>query len=99
MNKPQDVRAGSLGAQPEVMTRPEVRSRLQRWRLAVLRAFAVAERPAAWGLLIGAAWTFIGVLVGWITVGDFKWPTLLIAADLVVSGFAAVQDSEDGAGS
>ena len=62
---------------------------------AVLRTFAIAERPAAWLLLIGGAATFVGVLIGWITVGDFRWPTLLIAADLVVSGFGAVQEAED----
>lgn len=65
--------------------------RLRRW---VLRGFAVAERPAAWGLLVGAAVTFVGVLVGWITVGEFRWPTLLIAAGLVVDGFTAVQETE-----
>lgn len=61
----------------------------------VLSFFAWIERPAAWGLLIGAIITFGGVLVGWITVGQFKWPTLLIAADLMVSGFTAVQESQE----
>jgi hypothetical protein len=61
----------------------------------VLRFFAIIDRPAAWGLLIGAVITFVGVFVGWIAVGDFKWGTLLIAADLVVSGFSAVQEAEN----
>ena len=61
----------------------------------LLSFFAFIERPAAWGLLAGAIITFVGVLVGWITVGDFKWPTLLIAADLTVSGFTAVQESQE----
>ena len=64
-------------------------------RRLILRVFARIERPAAWCLLIGGFVTFVGVLVGWITVGDFKWPTLLISADLVVSGFSAVQEAED----
>jgi hypothetical protein len=38
--------------------------------------------------------TFVGVFVGWISVGEFRWPTLLISADLVVSGFSAVQETE-----
>lgn len=68
---------------------------LRRWKLIVLRFFARIDRPAAWCLLFGGVVTFIGVLVGWITVGDFKWPTLLISADLVVSGFSAVQEAEN----
>lgn len=61
----------------------------------MLRVFAIIERPAAWVLLIGAAITLVGVLVGIIVVGDFRWPTVLIAAGLVVDGFNAVQDAED----
>lgn len=68
---------------------------MKQFRLWVLRMFEVIERPAAWLLLIGAIITFAGVLIGWITVGDFKWPTLLIAADLMVSGFSAVQEANE----
>lgn len=68
---------------------------LRRARLTLLAFFAYIERPAAWLLLLGAIITFVGVFVGWIAVGDFKWPTLLIAADLTVSGFTAVQESQD----
>lgn len=68
---------------------------LRRIRRSVLAAFAVAQRPAAWVLLFAGAFTFVGVWVGWITVGQFRWPTLLIAADLVVSGFSAVQEVEN----
>ena len=64
-------------------------------RNKLLAFFAAIEKPAAWALLFGAIITFGGVLVGWITVGEFKWPTLLIAADLTVSGFTAVQEAED----
>lgn len=67
----------------------------RRAKHVILVAFARIERPAAWCLLIGGFITFVGVIVGWIAVGDFKWPTLLIAADLVVSGFSAVQEAED----
>lgn len=66
-----------------------------RYKRAILHLFARVERPAAWCLLIGGVVTFVGVLIGWITVGDFKWPTLLISADLVVSGFSSVQEAED----
>ena len=53
------------------------------------------ERPAAWGLLIGGLVTFISVITGLIVVGEAKLATLLVAADLIVSGFSAVQESED----
>lgn len=61
----------------------------------ILAFFGWIERPAAWGLLVGAIITFIGVLIGWITVGEFRWPTLLIAAELIVSGFSSVQEAHD----
>ena len=61
----------------------------------VLALFRAAERPAAWVLLIGGALTFLGVLFGLIVVGEARWATLLVSADLVVSGFAAVQTAED----
>lgn len=61
----------------------------------MLRVFAVIERPAAWGLLIGGLVTFISVLFGLIVVGDAKLATLLVAADLIVGGFSAVQETED----
>ncbi len=61
----------------------------------LLAVFAVIDRPAAWCLLLGGAVTFVAVVTGFIATGDAKWATLLIAADLVVSGFAAVQQAED----
>ena len=64
-------------------------------RRRVLRAFAIIERPAAWGLLIGGFITFVSVLFGLIIVGDAKLATLLVAADLIVGGFSAVQESQD----
>jgi hypothetical protein len=64
-------------------------------RRRVLRMFAVIERPAAWGLLIGGLITFISVITGLIIVGDAKLATLLVAADLIVGGFSAVQESQD----
>lgn len=67
----------------------------RRLRRAVLRAAGRAERPAAWALLAGAAVTFVGVLVQLIDVGEFRLGTLLISADLLVSGWSAVQDAED----
>jgi hypothetical protein len=67
---------------------------LRRLRRKVLRVFAVVERPAAWGLLIGGVITFAGVITGLIVVGEARPATLLIAADLIVSGFSAVQETE-----
>lgn len=67
----------------------------RRARRRALHWFALARRPAAWLLLVGAALTFVGVLVNLISVGVAKWATLLIAADLLVSGFDAVQEAED----
>jgi hypothetical protein len=68
---------------------------LSSWRRTVLRWFRFLERPAAWGLLIGGLVTFISVVTGLIVVGEAKLATLLVAADLIVSGFSAVQESED----
>ena len=62
----------------------------------MLRLFAVIERPAAWGLLIGGVVTFFSVVFGLIVVGDAKLATLLVAADLIVGGFSAVQETENG---
>lgn len=64
-------------------------------RRRLLRLFGVLERPAAWGLLAGGLITFISVITGLIVVGEAKLATLLVAADLVVSGFSAVQEGED----
>lgn len=64
-------------------------------RRRILRAFEKAQRPAAWSLMIGGAVTFVAVAVDLLKTGDAKWATLLIAADLVVSGFAATQEAEN----
>ena len=64
-------------------------------RQRVLRVFAILERPAAWGLLIGGFVTFFSVVFGLIVVGEAKLATLLVAADLIVGGFSAVQETED----
>jgi hypothetical protein len=68
---------------------------IRRLRRRVLRAFAVAEKPAAWVLLIGGVVTFVSVVTGLILVGDAKLATILVAAGLIVDGFQAVQESED----
>lgn len=60
-------------------------------RRRVLRIFAAIEQPAAWCLLAGGIFTFAGVALDWITTGNAKAATLLIAADLIVGGFSAVQ--------
>jgi hypothetical protein len=73
---------------------PVVVHRLRQARRRVLAVFAVLERPCAWGLLIGGAATFVSVAVGLIIVGDAKLATLLVAADLTVAGFGAVQEAE-----
>lgn len=64
-------------------------------KLKVLRGFEIIERPMAWVLLLAGFGTFVGVVFNLISVGDFKLATLLIAADLTVSGFGAVQESQD----
>ncbi|MDP9440622.1 MAG: hypothetical protein M3P34_00245 [Actinomycetota bacterium] len=64
-------------------------------RRRLLAAFAAAERPAAWLLLVGGLGTFVAVAANLIATGVAKWATLLVAADLVVSGFGAVQMSDD----
>jgi hypothetical protein len=64
-------------------------------RRRVLHVFAIIERPAAWGLLIGGFITFISVITGLIVVGEAKLATLLVAADLIVGGFSAVQETEE----
>ena len=69
---------------------------LKRLRQHILRLFAVIERPAAWCLLVGGVVTFISVITGLIVVGEAKLATLLVAADLIVGGFGAVQETEDG---
>lgn len=67
-------------------------SRVQR---KALRVFAFIERPSAWVLMIGGGVTFVAVVLDIIKTGNAKWATLLIAADLVVSGFSAVQQAEE----
>lgn len=62
---------------------------------ALLRAFGRAQRPAAWVLLIGGGATFVAVAFDLVRTGDAKWATLLVAADLVVSGFGVVQEAEN----
>jgi hypothetical protein len=74
------------------VSRPTLARRLRR---RVLRAFALADRPAAWCLMLGGAVTFVAVLVDLVATGDAKWATLLVAADLTCSGFSAVQEAED----
>lgn len=64
-------------------------------RRKALSVFARLERPAAWALMVGGLVVFVGVLADLIRLGNAKLGTLLIAADLVVSGFSAVQEAED----
>ena len=68
---------------------------LKRWRRRLLRLFAIIERPTAWGMLFAGVIVFGSVITGLIVVGEAKLATLLIAADLIVSGFSAVQESEE----
>lgn len=67
----------------------------RRLRRRALRISGRAKEPAGWILLVGAAATFVGVLVGLIATGGAKVATLLIAADLLVSGVDATPDEED----
>lgn len=64
-------------------------------RRGVLRVLDRIEPWAAWGLLAGALCVFVGVVFDWLHTGNAKPATLLIAADLLVSGYGEVQDSAD----
>lgn len=64
---------------------------LRRRVLATLDRVAPA---AAWCLVIGATVTFVGVLVGLIAMGEFRLPTLLLSADLAVSGYSQLRDEQ-----
>lgn len=68
---------------------------IRRWRGAFLRGAGRAERPAAWVLLIGALLTLLGTIAGLIAHGEVRWATLLVAADLLVSGWADLKDAYD----
>lgn len=68
---------------------------IRRLQRKVLRLFAWADRPAAWVLMLGGFVTFLAVVFNLIATGSAKWATLLIAADLTVSGFSAVQEAEN----
>jgi len=61
----------------------------------LLAVFGRMQRPAAWVLMTGGAVTFLAVLFDLVKTGTAKWATLLVAADLVVSGFSAVQEAEN----
>lgn len=66
--------------------------RLAEWLLPI---FGAVQRPAAWCLLIGGTLTFFAVLSNLIATGTAKWATLLVAADLIVSGLGNVQTAEN----
>lgn len=68
---------------------------LRKVERVTLRLFGRFERAAAWTLCIGALATFIGVISGLIVVGEARWATLLVAADLAISGFSALRDAYD----
>jgi hypothetical protein len=61
----------------------------------ILRVFGIIERPAAWSLLLGGVVIFFGVLFNLIATGNAKWATLLVSADLIVSGLSSVQQAHD----
>ena len=63
----------------------------------LLPIFGAVQRPAAWLLLIGGAVTFVAVLTNLIATGTAKWATLLVSADLIVSGLGNVQTAEQDA--
>lgn len=66
--------------------------RLAEWLLPI---FGAVQRPAAWCLLIGGVVTFLAVVSNLIATGTAKWATLLVAADLIVSGLGNVQTAEN----
>ncbi len=64
-------------------------------RRRVLAALDRVAGPAAWCLVIGAAVTFVGVLTGLIVMAEFRLPTLLLSADLAISGYAQLRDEQE----
>lgn len=68
---------------------------LHRLTRRLLPIFGRAQRPAAWVLMLGGAASFVAVLLNLIATGTAKWATLLVAADLTVSGFSSVQVAEN----
>lgn len=61
----------------------------------LLRLFGIIEQPAAWLLLLGGILTLVGVLMDVIVTGNAKAATILVACDLIVGGFSAVQGAHD----
>ncbi len=61
----------------------------------LLPIFGAIQRPAAWCLLIGGMVTFFAVVTNLIATGSAKWATLLVSADLIVSGLGNVQTAEN----
>lgn len=55
--------------------------------------FGRFQRPAAWVLLVAGLVTFVSVLASIVTVGDAKLATLLVSADLFVSGVGVTQEA------
>lgn len=66
--------------------------RFAEWLLPI---FGAAQRPASWCLLVGGMATFFAVVTNLIATGTAKWATLLVAADLIVSGLGNVQTAEN----
>ena len=66
--------------------------RVARW---IAKKVQKWELLASLVLLAGAVCTFVGVLVHLIDVGQFRLATLLIAADLMVSGVSALQEATE----
>lgn len=64
-------------------------------KLFILNVFGVIERQVAWGMLFAGVVVFFSVLFNLIATGNAKWATLLIAADLIVSGFSSVQEAHE----
>lgn len=49
---------------------------------------------AAWGLVVGAAVTFLGVLTGIIATGEWRLGYLLISADMMIGGYSQLRDEQ-----
>lgn len=63
-------------------------------RRRVLAALDRVAPGAAWALVAGGAATFVAVLANVIATGDAKWATLLVSADLTVSGYGQLRDEQ-----
>ncbi len=68
---------------------------LHRLATRLLPVFGRLQRPAAWVLMLGGVVSVVVVVFDLVALGNARLGTLLVAADLMVSGFSSVQVAEN----